>query len=134
MSTGPKLYQNHHFTPTERLEWHYKRARSREREPSDDRLADAFRMRDVEVTAAVKEGALADGVCDAIGVNESVGDVGLSGLGASDEYKATVRGRGTHFNPENMIMALHFVSLNPDPLESTVYRQAWSKISLKFAR
>ena len=98
-----------------------------------------FCVGDVEVAAEVEEGALADGFSDALGVNEPMGEVGLSGLGAAslgapDEHGVTIRGRGTYFNPENKIMALHLISQDSDSLESTTYRQALLKIRPKSAK
>ena len=56
-----------------------------------------LRLGNVEVASEIEQGALADGVADALGVDEAMREVGLSvggppGLGAANEHTPTIAG------------------------------------------
>ena len=81
---------------------------------------------DVEMAAEIELGALADSVSDALGMDEAMGEVGLSvlrasGLCAPHEHTTTIAGGRAAGNPTDTIMALHCAPPNPYPLESTTY-------------
>ena len=56
-----------------------------------------LRLGNVEVASEIEQGALADGVADALGVDEAMREVGLSvfgppGLGTPNEHAPTIAG------------------------------------------
>ena len=63
-----------------------------------------LRLGDVEVAPEIEQGALPDGVSDALGVHQPMGEVGLSvlgppGLGAPNEHDAHDSGRACRSQP-----------------------------------
>ena len=87
-----------------------------------------------KVAAEIEQGALAHGLSDALGVDQAMGEVGLSvlgppGLGAPNEHDAHDSGR-TCFRAIHIytIMALHSAPPHDDPLKSTSCRDVVPEI------
>ena len=95
-----------------------------------------LRLGNVEVASEIEQGALSDGVADALGAHEAMREVGLSvfgppGLRAPNEHTPTIAGARPQGNVIFTIMALHSAPPTPDSLESTSYVDAILGISPK---
>ena len=94
----------------------------------------------VEVAPEIEQGALPDGVSDALGVHQPMGEVGLPvlgppGLGAANEHD--VHDSGGNLPESTLLQKLwHYIARHQNPflLESTTYRHGNPEIRPKSAK
>ena len=86
-----------------------------------------LRLGNVEVASEIEQGALADGVADALGVDEAMREVGLSvggppGLGAANEHTPTIAGARPQ-KQQQLTRLWHYIQYRQHGLVALWFRQ-----------